>query len=634
MKYKKIYIFIFNLAILSCSKENSNNNNYSKSKNSIINNQENSQPIKNWELPELNTEEKENLVFAVKTVFNDFYVNRLQKITDFNYDALKEANKLNSKMSSNQLLTDSMKIFRNIRDLHTGFVYPTPARCISSHFPLTTKLVYNESGENEKLIVVNKPDKFDFHNNFYNENYAKVKLGDEILAIQNIGLEDIPNYREFSTREALNEIGKFYRGANAEAFRSRAVQSFFYRNGAYMQPAEGIFNIRIKHKADNSETVMTFPWLKKQALTPDCVTQLSSYTDSLNFKYLKFNKAFDSEENLARFGDGDNVTISKKEKNGKNFALIHLNYFIPSSEYNFYNYLEAREKINEEINSIKKYITDNKNDLSGIIFDVRGNGGGYGSYAQLLANLFTHTFVKNMLVKPLVSEMNRNTFYNLEMSRFISRKGTADPLASPVLDTVTLMDKFITGKFTKESVAKREVLLAEFDRYDGDENDALPSYYSKETTEILQPVLTDKPIAVLMNSNCYSACDVFTSIFKDYKIARIYGENIQTGGGGANVIEWNDFLEPVIIDDKGTRSSMIPNAKPLPKGSEIRFAWNKIKRPNNTKYEQYIEGIGVIADYVYKPTEEDAFNNSNRILNKIMEDMLDPTNSKKFYLNR
>ena len=29
-------------------------------------------------------------------------------------------------------------------------------------FPLTTKLVYNEAGEDEKLIVVNKNDKYDF----------------------------------------------------------------------------------------------------------------------------------------------------------------------------------------------------------------------------------------------------------------------------------------------------------------------------------------------------------------------------------------------------------------------------------------------------------------------------------------
>lgn len=634
MKFKKIYICIYisNLLLISCGKNNDSI--YDKEKYISTNNKDNSQTIKNWELPELSYDEKENLVFAVKTVFNDFYVNRLQKINDFNYDALKEANKLSSKMPSNQLLSETMKIFRNIRDLHTGFIYPVPARCISSHFPLTTKLVYNEAGEDEKLIVVNKNDKYDFHNTFYNENYSKIKLGDEIVSIKNIGLEEIPSYKEFTAKDALNEIGKFYRGANSEAYISRAVQNFFNRNGAYMQPAEGVFNVRIRHKEDKSESEFRFPWLKKQSATPECATQLNSYTDSLNIKYLKYNKVIDTEENFTRFGDGDNVTISKLEKNGKLFALIHLNYFIPSSEYNFYNYLEAREKINEEINGIKKYINDNKNDLAGIIFDVRGNGGGYGSYAQLLANLFTNTFVKNMLVKPLVSQVNRDTFYNLEMSRYVSRKGTTDPLSTPVLDTVNLMDKFINGKFTKESVAKREIILEEADRYDGDENDALPSFYSKETTEILKPVLTNKPIAILTNSNCYSACDVFTSIFKDYKIARIYGETRQTGGGGANVIEWNDFLEPVTIDEKGTRTTMIPNARPLPKGSEIRFAWNKIKRPNNTKYEQYIEGVGVIADYIYKPTEEDALNNSKRILNKIMDDMLDPFNSKKFYLNR
>jgi len=163
---------------------------------------------------------------------------------------------------------------------------------------------------------------------------------------------------------------------------------------------------------------------------------------------------------------------------------------------------------------INNFILENINTISGIIFDVRGNGGGYGSFPQLIANLFTHQFVKNLDVRPLVSQTNRDTFYNLEMSRYYSRKGTKDELASPILDTVNEMDKLIKDKLTRELVNKREVFLEAADRYDGDENDALPPTYSKENTEILKPIYTEQPIAVLTNSNCFSACDVFTSLFK------------------------------------------------------------------------------------------------------------------------
>ena len=207
-------------------------------------------------------------------------------------------------------------------------------------------------------------------------------------------------------------------------------------------------------------------------------------------------------------------------------------------------------------------------------------------------------------------------------------------MPKPILDTYAEMIYFINNELTKELVKKRELLLKPADRFDGDENDSLPPNYSKKETEILKPIYTEKPIAVLTNSNCYSSCDDFTALFKDYKIARIFGETRHTGGGGANLIEWKDFLIPVVIDDIGTKSPLIPDGKPLPKGSEIRFAWNKVKRENNSKDEQYIEGIGVISDYIYKPTSYDILNDDESIFNKIMDDMGNSKNPKKFYLNR
>jgi C-terminal processing protease CtpA/Prc len=358
-----------------------------------------------------------------------------------------------------------------------------------------------------------------------------------------------------------------------------------------------------------------------------------------NSLFYKLNKT-NQEESIENFyqsantASSANITTRIAERGDKKFGIIRLNMFLPSGDYDLNDYLVAREKIINEVNIIRSFVLENKDKISGIIFDVRANGGGYGSFPQLIANLFTNQFVKNMDVRPLVSQTNSDTFYNLEMSRYFSRKGTKDELSAPFLDTVNEMEKLINDKFTKNLVNNREVLLEAADRFDGDENDALPPNYTKENTDILKPILTDKPIAVLTNSNCYSACDVFTSLFKDYKIARIFGETKHTGGGGANVIEWKDFLIPVVIDERGTKSSIIPNGKPLPKGSEIRFAWNKIKRVNNSKTEQYIEGNGVISDYIYKPTSYDVLNNDENIFNKIMDDMSNYKNPKKFYLNR
>jgi C-terminal processing protease CtpA/Prc len=610
-----------------------------------------------WQLPELTDEEKENLLKSVQIIFNDFYVNRLQKISDYKYDAIKEANKLNINMTSENLLKSTMAIFTNIRDLHTGFIYPMPARCVIGGFPLTVNLAYDPNGRNEKLIISSKlTENPNFILQEDNENFNAIQPKDEIISITHLGLEGVTN-SELSSKAAIIELGKISRGANEDAFKTRAAQNFFSRNGSYMKTPEGRFSIKIKKASDGKIVSYSFPWLTYKSTasmcngnsfttlantnSPDNTSQKTNNAISINnnsfaIKYNKTNmeELFKDLYSSSTKKLSTNIQPTIIEKGDKKFAIVRINSFMPSGNYDIYKYLEARKKIDEEVNSLRKFIFDNKDSIDGVIFDVRGNGGGYGSFPQLIANMFTNKFVKNMNVSPLVSQINRDTFYNLEMSRYYSRKGTVDELKYPILNTVFEMDKLINGKFSKLNVSKRELLLEPEDRYDGDENDALPSSYNKEDTEILKPIFTEKPVAVLTNSNCFSACDMFTSLFKDYKIARIFGETRHTGGGGANVIEWKDFLTPVVIDDKGTKSSIIPNGKELPKGSEIRFAWNKIKRENTSKYEQYIEGIGVIADYIYKPTSDDIVNNDKIIFDKIMEDMSDFRNPKGFYLNR
>ena len=146
-------IFIFT----ACGKTNNSQENSQLNTDKSISINSNSKKLTpKWQLPELTNEEKQNLLDSVQTIFNDFYVNRLQKISDYKYDALKEANKLNMDMTSENILRSTMKIFTNIRDLHTGFIYPTPARCVIGGFPLTVNLAYDQNGKNEKLIISSK----------------------------------------------------------------------------------------------------------------------------------------------------------------------------------------------------------------------------------------------------------------------------------------------------------------------------------------------------------------------------------------------------------------------------------------------------------------------------------------------
>ena len=135
----------------------------------------------------------------------------------------------------------------------------------------------------------------------------------------------------------------------------------------------------------------------------------------MNLKNSKanFEETFESTYSSKLTANSENIIPKIVSKNDIKYAVIRINSFMPCGDYDIYNYIEARAKIHGEVNKLRDFILNNKNSIDGVIFDVRGNGGGYGSFPQLIANMFTNAFVKNMDASPLVSEANKNTFNNL-----------------------------------------------------------------------------------------------------------------------------------------------------------------------------------------------------------------------------
>ena len=167
-------------------------------------------------------------------------------------------------MSSEELLKKTMSIFMNIRDLHTDFEYPIPARCIIGGFPLNVDLSYDSNGKNEKLIISEKLiETPDFEDEDDNLNYNDLQLNDEILSISNFGIDGFTS-NEILVKDAINELGKYTRGANIDAFKTKSIESFFSRNGAYMKTPEGRFSIKVK-KSDGSIKKYSFPWVIKNS---------------------------------------------------------------------------------------------------------------------------------------------------------------------------------------------------------------------------------------------------------------------------------------------------------------------------------------------------------------------------------
>jgi C-terminal processing protease CtpA/Prc len=102
-----------------------------------------------------------------------------------------------------------------------------------------------------------------------------------------------------------------------------------------------------------------------------------------------------------------------------------------------------------------------------------------------------------------------------------------------------------------------------------------------------------KPVAVLNNANCYSACELFSAAMQDTRGAFIFGEDPQTGGGGANVLTHRFFMQ------------VLPEVfQKLPHGQNMNIGWRQTVR-FGVNEGKLIEDTGVVADFVVRPRTED-----------------------------
>lgn len=75
-----------------------------------------------------------------------------------------------------------------------------------------------------------------------------------------------------------------------------------------------------------------------------------------------------------------------------------------------------------------------------------------------------------------------------------------------------------------------------------------------------------RPVSVLTNANCYSACDIFSSNMKDVVGATIFSEDPETGAGGANVVKHGTFFV----------QSAPSVFQTLPNGQDMSIGWRQL----------------------------------------------------------
>jgi len=237
------------------------------------------------------------------------------------------------------------------------------------------------------------------------------------------------------------------------------------------------------------------------------------------------------------------------------FGYIRLRSFAPESE-------DVPGVVNEFARILRTL------PQSGLILDVRGNGGGFINFGELILQMLTP------------SEITPEPFHFL---------------ATPFALTITA-DRNNGLDDWKDSILQGLESGAAFSQ-------GFPLTKQGDCNSIGQ--IYQGPVVLVTDALCYSTTDIFSAGFQDHAIGTILGCHSSTGAGGANVWDYADVLQALALN---------PNPFiALPAGAQMRVAARRCTRVA-TRSGIPVEDYGVVPDTQYFMTRTDVVKNNDDLI--------------------
>ncbi|MFD2178178.1 S41 family peptidase [Veronia pacifica] len=521
----------------------------------------------------LSDQEKVELFDQASLLINDIYVNKEQKNNYYgvsptyagHVDPDEAMAKIKAKLadlSTEEFYKELHLTFASQRDLHLTYVFPFPYRAFTSFLPLTmTRMEGNE------VRISTLSDQY-LTGDYLNGQLAP-SVGDVLVAYNGKTVEQILKEKQ-TVAQGSNNYGGFVR---ALSLLTRAPQS------TKLAPEQNEAVLTLKREATGETYDVTLPWLvtwddAALAAAPQnavadipTVADLAIAKDSYQEKVNKLNKQFGMQQ--ASYFDlnptGEPIlNWAIIPKDGKKVGYMKLDSFVP---------VNGPEKmIGELINLIHYKMAD----TDSLIIDVRDNPGGYILIADIMSQMFI----------PGKAEVGDFKIVNSDVNK-------------PIVDFLAQYDLNV-------------------DMSNGGKYSNLFQFTSDEVANSIGQLYYN-PVAVLSNAKSYSAGDMFTCAMQDNGAAVVYGEDPQTGAGGANVFR-HDFLSSVIGGD----------FKPLPDSSNITVSWGQALREKYYK-NNLIEDYGCTASVDVSLEPMDLKTGNKGQFDKIMTDLLSKPAPRSYY---
>jgi hypothetical protein len=110
------------------------------------------------------------------------------------------------------------------------------------------------------------------------------------------------------------------------------------------------------------------------------------------------------------------------------------------------------------------------------------------------------------------------------------------------------------------------------------------------------------PVVLITDALCYSTTDIFAAGFQDHAIGDILGTQANTGAGGANVWDYKDYLQALVLKPKNP-------FVPLPQGAGMRVAARRSTRVGQQSGVP-LEDLGVVPNLPHYMTRSDVLNHN------------------------
>jgi C-terminal processing protease CtpA/Prc len=453
-----------------------------------------------------------------------------------------------------------LEIFASLRDIHTRYLLPTPFRRAVAFLPFLVEQYFDtdRKGNNVEKFLVSRLATHQFTpDRSTKQAAAAFKPGVELLYWNGVPI-----------RRAIEINGEIQSGSNLDARFARGLDSLTIRPLRFtLPPDEEWVDITFRDLKNRTRTVRQH-WLVYHTTAPPPPAKSSRYKrSSVDVQKTKINQVrreLFAPRDVPSEGAYDKKfytqvrTVRLKKLGTQKVGYVRLYDFEVGPHGPF-------------VEEFKRVITEAGFPQDGLIIDVRGNPGGRIRAGERLLQLFTPRRIKPELFEFI------NTPLNLEICQTAPKGIDLERWAESISEAVVTGATYSMGfPLTSEESC----------------NDIGQVYHG--------------PVLLITDALSYSTTDMFAAGFQDNEVGEILGTSDNTGAGGANVWDYDDFM-------RNARKVSKAPFKPLPRDTNLRIAIRRSIRVGQREGRP-LEELGITPNRRYYMTKRDLIGHNEDLI--------------------